>query len=128
MTLEEALATIEFPQVDGLTTYFCETGEPYVSLVSGGVKAEGKDAPIFCSTEDIAVRFWLDAFNNYARDKSGVLYWRERPNLMDWDVQNVHCDIDIDRSTLYFVYSRLVISDRPAEWALDADSREFRRL
>lgn len=51
-------------------------------------------------TADAAVLGWLDGVKLYAKDKTGMLYWRSPPVLEMWDGK-------------WHVYSRLVISDKP---------------
>lgn len=112
MTLNEAVATIGLPQVDGCASAFSQTGEKYVVIVSGGLKAEGVRCPILCSTEELAIKFWLDAFNEYTTDKAGTIYWRVRPELGSWKIRQA--DIEgIPDDLVYVVYSRLLISDKP---------------
>lgn len=75
------------------------TGEPYVTVVSGGIKEEGMDYPLVCSSEEAAIRHFKDAINAYAADKKGAIYWRQRPfpkNIKGY----------------FTVYSRVLISDR----------------
>lgn len=85
------------------------TGEPYTVVVSGGDCADGEHRPILCATPEIAVRFWLRAAHDHAEGKTGTLYWRVRPVL---ESATVSQGADAPR-TVYSVYSRLLISDRP---------------
>ena len=104
--LEEASAELESRFIVALVgnNYQAATGEPYVVIVSGGVKEEGCPVVCWCSSEDHAIRLWRDAINEYAKEKSGVLYWRTPPQL---DRRK------IARDYFYVVYSRLLISDKP---------------
>lgn len=107
MTLDEAVAHIEskFECVEGQPIAWCETGDKYVKIVSGGVKDEGEFTPLF-QDEEQAVGAWLDAVMAYAADKHGTLYWRIRPNVREYP-------LDDEGLPAYLVYSRLVISDKP---------------
>lgn len=113
MTLNEAIATIDRPQVDGLAMAYSQTGEEYIVLVSGGVKAECHILPLICLTEELAVKYWLDSFNEYQKDKPGIIYWRTCPEVGTW---MVHDKSDTRREfgyQVYTIYSRFLISDKP---------------
>jgi hypothetical protein len=113
MTLDEAIATIDIPQVEGLSTSYSQTGEHYVAIVPGGIKPEGKSSPFLCMSEGEAVKHWLSAFNDYAKGKTGILYWRERPIL---DTERLFQASDTNHEwpyTVYLIWSRLLISDNP---------------
>src|SRR3989304_2337599 len=99
MTLEQAVAAIDFmfDAQDGPPMNKCPTGEPYVVLMSGGLKKEGALAAYFPS-EEAAVRHWVRAFLKYALECKGKLFWRMRPSM-------THSDYG------YAAYSRLIISD-----------------
>ena len=112
MTLSDALNTIDRKQVDGLAMVRSQTGEEYTVIVSGGSKPECRRPPVLCLTEELAVKFWLDAFNEFARDKCGTVYWRTRPQLDSWQIKQVGLP-DEFVETVYVVYSRLLISDKP---------------
>ena len=106
MTLDEARAELEsrFIVADVGNNYWAATGEPYVVIVSGGIKEEGCPVVCLCSSEAHAIRLWRDAVNEYAKEKSGVLYWRTPPQLERRKIA---------RDFFYVVYSRLLISDKP---------------
>ena len=120
MTLDEALKEVEsrYKCVDGDPYHICQTGDSYVVLCSGGLKDEGKPCPAYYSTPDLAIKAWLDAFNNYSKGLKGVLYWRVRPEIMKDEVIPANA-IDWPKGAVvastvmwYVVYSRLVISDK----------------
>src|SRR5688572_2478199 len=102
MTLEEAIRIIEdrFPCKMGQPAAYSETGEGYVQINSSGPSHEGAHHQIYSTTEE-AVGNWLDAVSDYAKDKTGTLYWRVRPELIRIPGQNG-----------YSVYSRLLISNQ----------------
>ena len=81
------------------------TGEPYIAFCSGGVKAEGAQAPCLCATKDVAVATWRLALLDYEAKNPGILYWREMPELIE-------VGKDEDGDVLYAVYSRLLISKK----------------
>lgn len=93
---------------EGLPTSVCQTGEPYLTFVAGGLKAEGEPFVGYCHSADEAIGLWLSTALLYARERSGFLYWRERPfaeeNECGWQV-----------------YSRFVISAAPEKYR-DADA------
>lgn len=113
MMLDEALARIDRKQVDGLSMAYSQTGETYTVIVSGGVKPEGERHPILCSFESEAVKHWLAAFNEYAKDKAGTVYWRVRPEMNSWVVYEEGDTRREFGDRVYVVYARLLISDKP---------------
>ena len=97
------------------------TGEPYVSLVSGGIKAEGERLPAYFSTPERAIVAWYDSALRYAQH-GNVLYWRELPSLESQQYAPVDADGEFAKDTdlrkmmtitVYTVYSRLLVSDKP---------------
>lgn len=117
MTTEENIGTptvaemIEFienlvpvwPEIGDCST--AATGEPYITFTIGGVLAEGESTPLLATSESAACKWFLDSFLRYALDKRGTLYWREKPNLQ---VQKT-----VPLSSLYGIWARLLISDKP---------------
>ena len=126
-TAEEASAEIEkccrvFPEIGN--TSKAPTGEPYVTLVAGGVKDEGEGWPVLYATPHGAIAAWFEAALKYV-SLGDVLYWRERPI--------VECCFYLPSTAageflykgkdprprralvleLYSVYSRLLVSDSP---------------
>jgi hypothetical protein len=103
--------------------YQAPTGEPYVTVVSGGVKLEGECFPCLCSTPELAVKLWLEAMGEYAApDKGKTLYWRAPPEIdeiymmpVGGDGSSSH-DPDTRRALTrkaYVVYSRVLVSGKP---------------
>lgn len=84
---------------DGIPTIRCETGDPYVCICSGGLKLEGERIVRFPTFTE-ATDSWLNALEEYKRGKTGILYWRTRPEH-DQNAEG------------WAIYSRLVISDKP---------------
>jgi len=58
----------------------CITGDPVVTL-SVGIKPEGIDPPVSDTIEKAWYRF-QGGFKEYARGKSGPIYWRQEPRVM----------------------------------------------
>ena len=63
-------------------------GEPYITVVSGGLKAQGDRIPIYFGTEVRAVEWWRYGVMDYAETIApeaqwgGLhLYWREEPRF-----------------------------------------------
>lgn len=100
MTLAEKVSSIktEFVSEYGEPTSRCATGEPYVTLVAGGIKPEGDPYPRWYDSEADAVSEWAQSFDRYAADRNGKrLIWREMPGLKTNDQDK------------FQVWSRLVI-------------------
>jgi hypothetical protein len=58
------------------------TGEPYVVLASGGIKAEGMPHPQWYASPDEAIEAFMKAFSSYKDSvPGGKLYWRNPPKL-----------------------------------------------
>jgi hypothetical protein len=103
-----------FETIDGIPWSRAETGEFYLTVVSGGIKPEGVPHPITCSTPELAIKYWLEAFKEYASDKSGKLYWRERPEVNGWEyLRGFRGQEALIVERHWVVYSRLLISDKP---------------
>lgn len=94
------------------------TGERYVTLTSGGLKAEGAPIPSWFANEEDAIDFWLMEAKHYARERGEQLYWREKPEMVSSAFLNVNQAAAIQdrrlRNTLsvelYFVWCRLLVS------------------
>lgn len=118
--LDEAIAHVESRFTigpDGVTSR-APTGELYVEVCTGGTKDEGERRPCWCLTPELAVEFWSAAVWKYAglhgpdQDRK-TLYWRIRPELESLIVPSGHPAIVPDMK-LWSVYSRLLISNKPA--------------
>ena len=110
-------------------TAFAVTGEPYVPLCSGGINQGGGPVPAWYATPDLASDAWLEAVERYAAKVTGgehtcapVMYWRSPPDIDQRTVYEIvppgHSQepgTTLERVTLYNVYSRLLISDKPRE-------------
>lgn len=121
-----AQATTALPERDGRPCSFCQTGEPYDILCSEGVKREGVPAIRF-PTPAAAWSAYHEAFRRYVAGKKGTLYWRHRPVLESaynytaygfdqWGSPKVEQYVTAPG---HFVYSRLVVSDKPEIYKLD---------
>lgn len=97
------------------------TGEPYVELTCGGEKLEIERSAIVCASSDSAIDYWGRAIRAYAAERSGRLYWRVRPQIEPLEVKAVK--FLADRFTLWQVYCRLLISDKPQVQPAQIDKR-----
>lgn len=57
-------------------------GQPYVKLYSEGIVTEGQKS-VFFETAAEAIRMWEDHADHFIGAKRKILYWRERPRLLD---------------------------------------------
>lgn len=110
-------------------------GEPYVTVVSGGIKSEGECAPCLCFSPEAAIRLWWDAARDYAfgqRAKAHAiaegaeayppgesampLYWRILPEIGEHVIyQRSPVDPEqMDPVTVYIVYSRFLVPSTPS--------------
>lgn len=112
MTLEEAVTQFEkghsvYPEL-GYTS-LAPNGQPYVTVVCGGIKEEGQRMPVYCTSQDEAVKWWLKAANEYAPNSS-MIYWRSKPDMdsvtMRYPEHNDLGDL-FEPLVFYTVYSRL---------------------
>lgn len=100
--VEEWLAN-EVERIVGLplgepgATAKCATGEYFVSLTAGGIKPEGYDFPAWFDSQLDAVLAYFNSVREFAKDKTGSLYWRERPSVAH-------------ENGKWQIYSRLVIA------------------
>ena len=89
--IARAYCESRFPVGEGTSTYHAVTGERYIQFSAGG----------YSSLE--VVRLAVQGrFDDYAKDKSGTLYWRIPPEI----AFNARRDD-------YAYYMRLLISDKP---------------
>jgi hypothetical protein len=86
------------------------TDEPYVSIGHShaipeirGVVAEGEPR-VVAFDEETACWSARAAFFDYAEDRTGVLYWRTKPQL-EW----------VPKASRCLVYMRLLISNKPTK-------------
>ena len=96
------------------------TGEPYITLTSGGIKKPGYRVPAWFADKDEAIAFWLMEAKHYAKEHGTQLYWREKPEL------TMQTFVAIDQASailkkalhdtmsveLWFVWSRLLVSKK----------------
>lgn len=106
MLLRRAEEIIGLPVGTPTQTNLSVTGEPYVILTSGGIKAEGGPYPTRPNTRGEAVMQYLASVKVFAAGQTGKLYWRVPPSL--------HYD---DSWGCWQAYSRLLISDTPIQEA-----------
>lgn len=76
------------------------TGEPYREVCSGGL-----GCPAWFTDPELAIKSWCEAVDAYAKNTlATTLYWRILPELGERHA---------DGETLYAVYSRFLLSDKP---------------
>jgi hypothetical protein len=87
-----------FPVGESTTTYLSVTGEEYIQLTP---------AMNSYPTSPLDARNAAQsAFDTYAADKSGTLYWRIRPEIAGRLLHK-------PERVIYIYYMRLLISDKP---------------
>lgn len=90
---------------------FCETGDEYVEICSGGMLLEGDHTGFFRQPE-WAMRNWLRHIRDYSSGKN-ELYWRIRPEIDGriykslWHMDGPLAPPSILDEPFYAVYSRL---------------------
>lgn len=65
-------------------THEALNGEPYVTLVAGGIKPQGEEFPEWFPTEQAALAAWWQAFMAYRTQhvnltRPAIICWRTRP-------------------------------------------------
>lgn len=120
MTLEEALAEIEevFACGEGRPYASTANGQPYLTVVSGGVKGEGCNHPALYADEDLAIEAWRNAvLAKKPSGQRGKLWWRCKPELHIFPLQlaapsdSPISPIPVRVMTYFAVYSRLAIEE-----------------
>lgn len=99
------------------------SGDAYITVMSGGLKAAGQPTPVLFADEDRAWRWWYYAVLDYAETiapeaewSSLHLYWRHRPEWSVDEYMSTNQAAVLQRGDplityrLGSVYSRLVIS------------------
>lgn len=123
MTLDQALREIaqritcvEWDNDPDREAWKAPTGELYLQLCSGGFKNEGEWAPCLCASKEAAVSTWRAALLEYEAKKPGILYWRVKPELESVVISFPSSEAPIGgaEQTWWFVYSRLIISNKSA--------------
>ena len=88
--------------VEGLPCFLSQTGEEYVVITDGGRKREDQDYAATHESPEMAIMCWLYFAQQFCSERSGTIYWRTRPEIVDApDLSGIH------------IYSRLLISDKP---------------
>jgi hypothetical protein len=90
------------------------TGEPWQIIVSGGGLETAADPfPLLCIDKEQAVALWVMAVLEYAKGRTGRLYWRGQPELREYQTTMADLPVQTQRivETRYTVFSRLLISD-----------------
>lgn len=106
MKASELRAWIEkdFPVGQETFGQYAVTGEPYVTLDGGGIKAEGEPPSRRAYSEEEAVQQFCEAFNEYVSagplGTRYVVYWRRYPEL-------------VQDGSHFWVRARLLMSDKP---------------
>jgi hypothetical protein len=88
-------------------SYLAPTGEPYIIMVLGGIKPEGKQYPLMASDLDNLAGRFLDNYDAYIEYKPlrSTLYWRDTPT--------VRRILDEDGFPWYTLRARFLLSDKP---------------
>ena len=74
------------------------TGDEYVAVTNGGIKAPGEPFPASHSFMKEVISAWLIEANAYADGKGTTLFWRERP------------EVHLLGEKRWVAYSRLVVA------------------
>jgi hypothetical protein len=98
-------------------------GDPYITLVSSGIKPEGASTD-FKLTESDAVDSFTEQLGTYIGQHKGTLYWRIRPTLIrseyeyPWDFDGRKYRAR-KRTKQYTVRCRLLRADTPlVSWVM----------
>lgn len=101
-----------FPVGKSTVAYRSVTGEPYVTFSCGAFDCELDEVRLLSDSQlpDKAIEFFVNAFNSYASERNGALYWRLKPQL----IKKIGHDKSVKKQvTWYGVRARLLISDKP---------------
>ncbi len=111
LNLTQAIAELEakFPPTQGDET---PAENRFVTIASGGVKAEGATYPALCNSEETAVRLWVKAIHAEFPYLAGTLYWREKPTIEAFHITMAD-KFNTQRlvANRYAVHSRLWIAE-----------------
>lgn len=98
--------------------FLAPTGDPYVTITSGGIKAEAEpDRNGSFSTIEAAIASFWKHLTAYLDGRKGVIYWRKVPALSE-DVER-H-PVKVRRCRLYRIRCRVLKSEKP-DLGPDAD-------
>lgn len=108
MTLKEQIEQDLGLPVGAPTASACAvTGEPYLTIVIGGIKPEGLPFPQTRKLEDEAIQAYCHSVRGYCQMVTAgnlegyTLYWRQEPEIENAENGQVR------------VYSRMLISNKP---------------
>lgn len=111
---EEVERLLGLPVGEPTDHHYAVTGEPYVTLTSGGVKLEGKNLEAVAFNAEKAWQMFLRELTAYSIRvrllPSDTLYWRRPPDLDSWEMYEPFDKTDV---TVYFYSARLLISAKP---------------
>ena len=108
---KEVERLLGFPVGEPTAHRLSVTGEPYVTMTSGGVKAEGDHVAAVAFTPEKAWQMFLSEIFRYKQPLGDyVLYWRRPPDLDSWVMGEPFDRVEV---TVYSYSARLLISDKP---------------
>jgi hypothetical protein len=95
-----------FMCVSGLPMALSQTGEAYIAFTHNGKQNEGRaESNHPCFSPEQAIISLAMHIAEYAAPRSGVLYWRVNPEV-----------VQSDATWGWAAYARLLISDAPVRW------------
>ena len=108
VTPETVLYTAECANDAVILRAYCETRWPIGASTTGRLSVTGEEYEVLTDngyiSSEAARLAAQSSFEGYAKDKSGILYWRITPEIA------LMC-----RNRHYSFYLRLLISDKPAK-------------
>lgn len=90
--------------------YLALTGEPYVTVTTGGIKEQGGRIRALAADIEKAKELFLYEFDKYVNGKSGTIYWRRKPEFKEqryWNEPQERFDV------FCTITARLLVSDKP---------------
>lgn len=104
---------------ESTSTASAVTGEPYVTLVSGGIKPEGAAAPSFATEDEAWEKFWksflayVEPFDRREHQvPKACIYLRSLPHMHEVTVDSPRPSDGVSPHVQYRVRCRLLISDK----------------
>jgi hypothetical protein len=95
-------------------TQYSITGEPYVTLTSTGIVKEGERIGGIFTNEEIAIKFFVREFIEYAESTKGTyIYWRKEPTLYKIVYEEISLATDrVEPIEYYTIRCRVLISQK----------------
>ncbi len=94
-------------------SYLALTGEPFITLTSGGIKKEGECIQVYGRTPKKAIELFKSEFSKYRWKNGGLkLHWRIKPYIKKHIFISSDPSWSDEKYTFYTVRARLLLTNK----------------